>query len=51
MMFKFIFGMIVGGIIVFVLYACILIGKENEQLNEQIKKEIISQPKKQWKNK
>ena len=37
-MLKFILGMIFGGIIVFVLYACILIGKENDKLNEQIKK-------------
>lgn len=45
-MFKFILGMMFGGIIVFVLYACILIGKENEEINEQIKKEKISQHKK-----
>ncbi|MCI8471273.1 MAG: hypothetical protein HFJ35_07485 [Clostridia bacterium] len=44
-MLKFILGMIFGGIIVFVLYACILIGKENDKLNEQIKKEKISQHK------
>ena len=44
-MLKFILGLIFGGIIVFVLYACILIGKENDKLNEQIKKEKISQHK------
>lgn len=37
--------MIVGGIIVFILYACILIGKENDNINEKVRKEKISQNK------
>lgn len=44
-MFEFILGMVFGGIIVSVLYTCILILKENEEINKQIKKEKISQHK------
>lgn len=40
-MFKFMLGMVFGGIIVFVIYACILIGKENDRINEQIRKKKI----------
>lgn len=40
-MLKFFLGMFCGGTIVLVLYACILVSKENEQIN----KEKISQNK------
>lgn len=44
-MINFLIEMICGGIIVFILYACILIGKENDKINENIEKEKISQKK------
>lgn len=31
--------MVFGGVIVLVLYACIVVGKENDKINENIEKE------------
>lgn len=42
-MLKFILGMVFGGLVIFVLYACVLINRENDKINKDIKKEKISQ--------